>query len=135
MERTKLAAVMPADMGWSDIGSWSSVWDVLDHDVAGNATEGPVVVMETRNSLVHSEEPMLTTVVGLDDVIVVATAPNNYPTLSDNWWGRVMPIWNLSSDRVSPSCLGRTVSLVRERLLPLSVEHRHVASSRPCERR
>src|SRR5205807_3074203 len=39
-----------------------------------NATEGPVVVMETRNSLVHSEEPMLTTVVGLDDVIVVATA-------------------------------------------------------------
>src|SRR5438045_1806867 len=33
MERTKLAAVMPADMGWSDIGSWSSVWDVLDHDV------------------------------------------------------------------------------------------------------
>ena len=32
MERTKLAAVVPADFGWSDVGSWSSVWDVLDHD-------------------------------------------------------------------------------------------------------
>src|SRR5438105_4040290 len=74
MERTKLAAVVPADVGWSDVGSWSSVWDVLDHDVAGNATDGTVVVMETCNSLVHSEKPMLTTVVGLDDVIVVATA-------------------------------------------------------------
>jgi mannose-1-phosphate guanylyltransferase/mannose-6-phosphate isomerase len=74
LERTNLAAVMPADLGWSDVGSWSSVWDVMDHDGAGNATEGPVVVMDSRNSLVHSEESVLTTLVGLDDVIVVATA-------------------------------------------------------------
>ena len=74
LERTNLAAVMPADLGWSDVGSWSSVWDVMDHDAAGNATEGPVVVMDSRNSLVHSEESVLTTVVGLDDVVVVSTA-------------------------------------------------------------
>jgi mannose-1-phosphate guanylyltransferase/mannose-6-phosphate isomerase len=74
MQRTKLAAVVPADLGWSDIGSWSTVWDVLDHDAAGNATEGPVVMLDSRNSLVRSEEPVLTTVVGLDDVIVVSTA-------------------------------------------------------------
>jgi mannose-1-phosphate guanylyltransferase / mannose-6-phosphate isomerase len=74
MERTKLAAVVPVDIGWSDVGSWSSVWDVLDHDAAGNATEGPVVVLESRNSLVHSEESVLTTVIGLEDVIVVSTA-------------------------------------------------------------
>jgi mannose-1-phosphate guanylyltransferase / mannose-6-phosphate isomerase len=74
MERTELAAVMPADLGWSDVGSWSSVWDVLEHDAAGNATAGPVVVLESRNSLVHSEESVLTTVVGLEDVIVVSTA-------------------------------------------------------------
>ena len=73
LERTNLAAVMPADLGWSDVGSWSSVWDVMDHDDAGNATEGAVVVLDSRNSLVHSEEPVLTTLVGLDDVIVVAT--------------------------------------------------------------
>jgi mannose-1-phosphate guanylyltransferase / mannose-6-phosphate isomerase len=74
MERTKRAVVMPADLGWSDIGSWSTVWDVLDHDAAGNATEGPVVLLDTRNSLVRSEDPMLTTVIGVEDVIVIATA-------------------------------------------------------------
>jgi mannose-1-phosphate guanylyltransferase/mannose-6-phosphate isomerase len=74
MEHTKLAAVVPADIGWSDVGSWNAVWEVLDHDAAGNATDGPVVVLDSRNSLVHSEEPMLTTLVGLDDVVVVSTA-------------------------------------------------------------
>jgi mannose-1-phosphate guanylyltransferase/mannose-6-phosphate isomerase len=74
MERTRLAAVVPADLGWSDVGSWSTVWDVLDHDHAGNATDGPVVMLNSHNSLVRSEEPILTTVVGLDDVIVVSTA-------------------------------------------------------------
>jgi mannose-1-phosphate guanylyltransferase / mannose-6-phosphate isomerase len=74
MERTKLAAVVPADLGWSDVGSWSTVWEVLDHDQAGNATEGPVVLLNSRNSLVRSEESVLTTVVGLDDVIVVSTS-------------------------------------------------------------
>jgi mannose-1-phosphate guanylyltransferase/mannose-6-phosphate isomerase len=74
MERTALAAVVPADLGWSDVGSWSTVWEILDHDQAGNATDGPVVMLDSRNSLVRSEESILTTVVGLDDVIVVSTA-------------------------------------------------------------
>ena len=74
MERTKLAAVVPADIGWSDVGSWSAVWDILDHDAAGNATEGPVVMLDSRNSLVRSEKSVLTTVIGLDDIIVVSTA-------------------------------------------------------------
>jgi mannose-1-phosphate guanylyltransferase/mannose-6-phosphate isomerase len=74
MERTALAAVVPADLGWSDVGSWGTVWDLLDHDQAGNATEGPVVMLDSRNSLVRSEDSLLTTVVGLDDVIVVSTA-------------------------------------------------------------
>ena len=74
MERTKLAAVIPADLGWSDVGSWSTVWELLDHDAAGNATEGPVVLLDSRNSLVRSEDSILTTVIGLDDVIVVSTA-------------------------------------------------------------
>ena len=55
MERTKRAAVLPADLGWSDIGSWSAVWDVLDRDAAGNAVAGPVVLSDTRNSLLRSE--------------------------------------------------------------------------------
>ena len=74
MERTKRAAVVPADIGWSDIGSWSTVWDLLDHDGAGNAIEGPAVLSDTRNSLVRSEDSILTTVIGLDDVIVISTS-------------------------------------------------------------
>ena len=74
MERTKLAAVVPADLGWSDVGSWSAVWDVLDHDSDGNAVEGPVAIIESRDCLVRSDESVLTTVVGLDNVVVVSTA-------------------------------------------------------------
>jgi mannose-1-phosphate guanylyltransferase / mannose-6-phosphate isomerase len=73
MERTERAAVVPVDLGWSDVGSWSAVWDVLDHDVEGNASMGPVVFHNSRNSLVRSEESILTAVVGLEDIIVVAT--------------------------------------------------------------
>jgi mannose-1-phosphate guanylyltransferase/mannose-6-phosphate isomerase len=74
MERTDRAAVMPSDLDWSDIGSWSTLWDVLAHDAAGNAAHGPVVLMDTRNSLVRSEHPILTAVVGVEDAVVVATA-------------------------------------------------------------
>jgi mannose-1-phosphate guanylyltransferase/mannose-6-phosphate isomerase len=73
MERTKLAAVVPADLGWSDVGSWEAVWQVLDHDKNGNAVEGPVVLMDSRNSLIRADESVLTTVIGLDNVVVVAT--------------------------------------------------------------
>jgi mannose-1-phosphate guanylyltransferase/mannose-6-phosphate isomerase len=74
MERTRRAAVVPADLGWSDVGSWSAVWELLDRDRDGNAIEGPAVVMDTRNSLVRSDESVLTTVVGLDSVVVITTA-------------------------------------------------------------
>jgi mannose-1-phosphate guanylyltransferase/mannose-6-phosphate isomerase len=73
MERTKRAAVDPVDIGWSDIGSWSAVWDLLDHDATGNAVEGSVCLSDTRNSLVLSDESILTTVIGVDDIIVIAT--------------------------------------------------------------
>jgi len=74
MERTKLAAVIPADFGWSDVGSWDSVWEVLEHDSSGNVTTGPAIAMDTHNSLIQAEDSVLTTVVGLDDVVVVSTA-------------------------------------------------------------
>jgi mannose-1-phosphate guanylyltransferase / mannose-6-phosphate isomerase len=74
MERTEHAAVLPVSFRWSDIGNWKSVWDVQDHDAAGNVIEGPAEVLSTSNSLIRSEETVLTTVVGVDDIIVVATA-------------------------------------------------------------
>jgi len=73
MERTDHAAVVPVDYGWSDVGSWSTVWDVLGHDTDGNTSTGSVVFLDSRNSLAHSDDAILTAVVGLEDVVVVAT--------------------------------------------------------------
>ena len=73
MERTDRAAVVPVDLGWSDVGSWSAVWDVMNHDADGNASTGSVVFYDSRNSLVRSDDAILTAVVGLEDIIVVAT--------------------------------------------------------------
>ena len=73
MERTSLAAVVPADMGWSDVGSWDAVWDNLDHDAAGNAVSGASVMLDSRNNLIRSEDGVLTAVIGIDNAVVIAT--------------------------------------------------------------
>jgi mannose-1-phosphate guanylyltransferase/mannose-6-phosphate isomerase len=73
MERTKLAAVVQADMGWSDVGSWDAVWDNLEHDAAGNAVSGPAVILDAHNSLVRADDGVLTAVIGIDNAIVITT--------------------------------------------------------------
>jgi mannose-1-phosphate guanylyltransferase/mannose-6-phosphate isomerase len=73
MERTERAAVVPLDCGWSDVGSWSAVWDALGHDADGNAATGAAVFLDSRNSLAHSDAAILTAVVGVDNLVVVAT--------------------------------------------------------------
>jgi mannose-1-phosphate guanylyltransferase/mannose-6-phosphate isomerase len=72
MEHTKDVAVVPADMGWSDVGTWSSVLDLSDKDTQGNSVRGQGVVVGGSNVLVRSEEH-LTAVVGVSNVIVVTT--------------------------------------------------------------
>jgi mannose-1-phosphate guanylyltransferase / mannose-6-phosphate isomerase len=72
MEKTTQAALIPADIGWSDIGNWRAVWELSERDAQGNSVRGNGVVMDARNVHVRSDET-LTTVVGVDDVIVVAT--------------------------------------------------------------
>ncbi len=72
MEKTARAAVMPLDTGWSDVGSWSSVWAESAHDAEGNAVRGDAMLMDTRNSYVHSNGALVATV-GIDDMIVVHT--------------------------------------------------------------
>ncbi|MEE7457964.1 mannose-1-phosphate guanylyltransferase/mannose-6-phosphate isomerase [Methylorubrum populi] len=73
MERTTRAGVLAVSFAWSDVGTWDAVWQVLERDARGNAVRGRVELVETTGSLVHSEGEGLTTVVGLDDVVVVAT--------------------------------------------------------------
>jgi mannose-1-phosphate guanylyltransferase/mannose-6-phosphate isomerase len=73
MERTSVAAVLAVDFGWSDVGSWNTLWKELPQDSEGNAVEGPVTLRDTRNSLVLSDATILTAVVGFDDIVVVST--------------------------------------------------------------
>jgi mannose-1-phosphate guanylyltransferase/mannose-6-phosphate isomerase len=72
MERTEAAGVLPVSFAWSDIGTWGAIWEASERDRDGNAFKGRVEAVGTRNSLVHSDG-VLTTLVGLDDVVVVAT--------------------------------------------------------------
>ena len=72
MERTTCAAVVPAEMNWSDIGSWNAVWELLDRDAQGNALRGPSIAVDSTNCLVLSDKSIVTAVVGLKDVVVVS---------------------------------------------------------------
>ena len=72
MEKSANAVMVPLDAGWSDVGSWDSLWDVMAKDEAGNACRGDVMLEQCRNSYVFAEEKLVT-VIGLDDVVVVET--------------------------------------------------------------
>ena len=72
MEKTKDALVLPLDVGWSDVGSWSSLFDALPADPEGNVLQGDVVVFDTHDSYVHSTSRLVATV-GMDDHIIVET--------------------------------------------------------------
>ncbi|MGE5515494.1 MAG: mannose-1-phosphate guanylyltransferase/mannose-6-phosphate isomerase [Bacteroidota bacterium] len=72
MEHTDKAAVVPVDMGWSDIGSWSALWQESPQDGDGNVLLGDVQATETRNSYIRSEGRLVATI-GVENLVVVAT--------------------------------------------------------------
>jgi mannose-1-phosphate guanylyltransferase/mannose-6-phosphate isomerase len=72
MERTDRAAVVAGRFRWSDIGSWDALRELTESDESGNVTRGPVTLLDSRNSYVRSEGPLVAAV-GLDGVSVVAT--------------------------------------------------------------
>ena len=72
MEHTDRAAVVPADIGWNDVGSWASLWEIGDKDSDGNVVKGDALAMETRNSFIATDGPLVT-VLGVEDLAVVAT--------------------------------------------------------------
>lgn len=73
MEKTDRAVVVSADLGWSDIGSWQALYEVLDKDENGNVCQGDVLLENTQNSLIRAEDLMVAAV-GLEDMLVVETA-------------------------------------------------------------
>jgi len=72
MEKTSLAVVVPMDCGWSDVGSWSALWDIEDKDNNNNALKGDVIAFNTSNSYVNAQEKLVA-VIGVDDLVVVET--------------------------------------------------------------
>lgn len=73
MEHTDKAAVVPVEMGWSDVGSWAALWDNWNKDDNGNALIGNILHYDVHNSYLRSDGPLIAAL-GVTDLIVVATA-------------------------------------------------------------
>ena len=72
MEKTADAVVVPLDVGWSDIGSWSALWEVSEKDESGNVFKGDVLSEKTSGTYVHAEHRLVATV-GVEDLVIVET--------------------------------------------------------------
>lgn len=72
MERTEDAVVVPMDAGWSDIGSWSSVWDIGEKDDEGNSVHGDVILQNTHNSYVKTDSTLVAAI-GVNDLVIIST--------------------------------------------------------------
>lgn len=72
MERSDKVAVVPADMGWSDLGSWNEIWARSERDTAGNALRGSALALDTSNTLIIAGDETSVATLGLTDAVVVA---------------------------------------------------------------
>jgi mannose-1-phosphate guanylyltransferase len=72
MEKTSDAVVVPMDAGWSDIESWSSLWDISQKDEDGNSAHGDVILHNTYNSYVKTDRKLVA-VIGVNDLVIVST--------------------------------------------------------------
>jgi mannose-1-phosphate guanylyltransferase len=72
MERTADAVVVPMSAGWSDVGSWSSLWEISEKDINGNVSHGDVLQHNSQNNYVFAETSLVTTV-GVQDLVIVQT--------------------------------------------------------------
>jgi mannose-1-phosphate guanylyltransferase / mannose-6-phosphate isomerase len=96
MERTGLAAVVPIDVGWSDVGSFASLWELAPRDAAGNAVRGDALLEATSNCYVFSEKSLVATM-GVSDLVIVDT-----------------PDALLVADRAKAQDVGKLVSRLKE---------------------
>ena len=76
MEKSDRVKVVALDAGWSDIGSWRAIWDILEKDSQGTASVGDVINIDTKDTLIHSHSKnKLVCTIGLQDLVIVDT-PN-----------------------------------------------------------
>ncbi|MEI6893707.1 MAG: mannose-1-phosphate guanylyltransferase/mannose-6-phosphate isomerase [Colwellia sp.] len=72
MEQTDAAVVIPLDAGWSDVGSYSALWEVCDKNADHNVLKGDVIAQQTTNSYIHSQNKLIATV-GVDNLVIIDT--------------------------------------------------------------
>ena len=72
MERSDRVTVLPVEMGWSDLGSWESIYQVSEKDENGNVLRGNVISHETTNSLIFSTKKLVTSI-GVENLIIIET--------------------------------------------------------------
>lgn len=73
MEHTRRAAVVPADFGWNDVGSWSALWEVAEKNASGNVAKGDVFLDDMSDAYIHADH-RLVAAIGLRNVVIVETA-------------------------------------------------------------
>jgi len=73
MEKATSICCVPLNAGWSDLGAWPAVWETMEKDGNGNVARGKVLLRDVRNSFIYSEGESVLAVLGLDDVVAVAT--------------------------------------------------------------
>ena len=106
MEKTKKATVLPLNVGWNDVGSWNSVWEISKKDCNGNVIEGNVFTRDTENCLIKSENRLITTI-GLKDFIVIETSDAI-----------------LISDKNKSQNVKDIVDSLKDKLIPEAIDHR-----------
>ena len=72
MERSNEVVVIPGDFGWNDLGSWDVLGSIYPTDDEGNIKRGENIVLDTRDSIIYSDQKIITTV-GVKDLIIVST--------------------------------------------------------------
>jgi mannose-1-phosphate guanylyltransferase/mannose-6-phosphate isomerase len=107
MEKTDAAMVLPVDIGWNDVGSWSALWDVSEQDDAGNAHHGDVISVDSRDSYAYARR--LVALVGVDNLVVVETDDAVLVARKDRVQQVKDVVARLKSDRRSQAALHREV--------------------------
>ena len=107
MEKTADAKVLPVDIGWNDVGSWSALWDVAERDADGNAHHGDVIAVDSRNSYAYAQR--LVALVGVDDIVVVETDDAVLVALKDKVQEVKQVVARLKQEQRSQAVLHREV--------------------------
>ena len=107
MEKTDAAMVLPVDIGWNDVGSWSALWEVSEQDADGNAHHGDVIAIDSRNSYAYARR--LVALVGVDGLIVVETDDAILVAAKDKVQEVKQVVARLKADQRSQAVLHREV--------------------------